>query len=70
MSLTLEAKRSLLRTMLRIRRVQERIESEYLKDEMKTPVHLYIGQEAIATGVCAALRADDAINSNHRSHGH
>ena len=70
MSLTLEAKRSLLRTMLRIRRVQERIESEYLKDEMKTPVHLYIGQEAIATGVCAALRDVDTINSNHRSHGH
>jgi len=56
--------------MLRIRRVQERIESEYLKDEMKTPVHLYIGQEAIACGVCASLRDDDAVNSNHRSHGH
>ncbi len=65
-----ELRRTLLRTMLRIRRVQERIESEYLKDEMKTPVHLYIGQEAIAAGVCAALRTDDAINSNHRSHGH
>ncbi|OGR36505.1 MAG: dehydrogenase [Desulfovibrionales bacterium GWA2_65_9] len=70
MSLTAEAKRGLLRTMLRIRRVQERIESEYLKDEMKTPVHLYIGQEAIASGVCATLRTRDAINSNHRSHGH
>jgi len=70
MSLTNDAKRSLWRAMLRIRRVQERIESEYLKDEMKTPVHLYIGQEAIATGVCATLRTDDAINSNHRSHGH
>jgi acetoin:2,6-dichlorophenolindophenol oxidoreductase subunit alpha len=70
MSLTADARRGLLRTMLRIRRVQERIESEYLKDEMKTPVHLYIGQEAIATGVCAALRTLDAINSNHRSHGH
>jgi len=56
--------------MLRIRRVQERIESEYLHDEMKTPVHLYIGQEAIAAGACAALRDNDAINSNHRSHGH
>ena len=70
MSLTADAKRSLLRSMLRIRRVQDRIESEYLKDEMKTPVHLYIGQEAIATGVCSTLRQDDAINSNHRSHGH
>ncbi|GAB6125358.1 thiamine pyrophosphate-dependent dehydrogenase E1 component subunit alpha [Humidesulfovibrio idahonensis] len=70
MSLNVETKLRLLRTMLRIRRVQERIESEYMKDEMKTPVHLYIGQEAIATGVCACLRDDDAINSNHRSHGH
>lgn len=56
--------------MLRIRRVQERIESEYMQDEMKTPVHLYIGQEAIAAAVCAPLRDDDAVNSNHRSHGH
>lgn len=64
------SKLKLFRSMLRIRRVQERIESEYLKDEMKTPVHLYIGQEAIACGVCASLRDDDAVNSNHRSHGH
>lgn len=70
MTLTAEQKLAIFRTMLRIRRVQERIESEYMKDEMKTPVHLYIGQEAIATGVCANLRDDDAINSNHRSHGH
>ena len=70
MALTADLKLQLFRAMLRIRRVQERIESEYMKDEMKTPVHLYIGQEAIATGVCACLREDDAINSNHRSHGH
>ncbi len=70
MPLTADEKLTLFRTMLRIRRVQERIESEYMKDEMKTPVHLYIGQEAIAAGVCANLNDDDAINSNHRSHGH
>lgn len=56
--------------MLRIRRVQERIESLYLQDEMKTPVHLYIGQEAVAAGVCAALEKSDYISSNHRGHGH
>ena len=61
---------SLLRTMLRIRKLQLAIETEYHLDEMKTPVHLYIGQEAIAAGVCAALRKDDYISSNHRSHGH
>lgn len=60
----------LYRQMLRIRRLQERIESEYHLDEMKTPVHLCIGQEAVAVGVCAALRPDDYIMSNHRGHGH
>lgn len=70
MAMTQDQQRSLFRSMLRIRRVQERIESEYMKDEMKTPVHLYIGQEAIAAAVCANLRDDDAVNSNHRSHGH
>jgi pyruvate dehydrogenase E1 component alpha subunit len=58
------------RQMLRIRRVQERIESLYLEDNMRTPVHLCIGQEAIAVGVSQALRPDDFISSNHRSHGH
>jgi len=37
---------------------------------MKTPIHLYIGQEAIAVGVCANLRKEDYISSSHRSHGH
>lgn len=56
--------------MLRIRKVQLRIESLYHLDEMKTPVHLCIGQEAVAVGVCANLNKDDYINSNHRGHGH
>lgn len=60
----------LLFSMLRIRRVQERIERLYLDDQMKTPVHLCIGQEAIAVGVCAAMKKEDYISSNHRSHGH
>lgn len=70
MVLDAEERLRLFRRMLRIRRVQERIESEYMGDEMKTPVHLYIGQEAIASGVCAVLRDEDAVNSNHRGHGH
>lgn len=56
--------------MLRIREVQLRIESLYHLDDMKTPIHLCIGQEAIAVGVCAALQKNDYIASNHRSHGH
>lgn len=56
--------------MLRIRKVQLRIESLYHLDEMKTPVHLCIGQEAIPVGVCANLKKNDYISSNHRGHGH
>lgn len=70
MQLTMEKKRGLFREMLRIRRVQERIEALYLEDDMQTPVHLCIGQEAVAAGVCAALRRDDYLSSNHRGHGH
>lgn len=56
--------------MLKIRKVELKIEEEYPNDEMKTPVHLCIGQEAVAVGVCAALRGDDYVFSNHRGHGH
>jgi len=70
MELTREKYLDLYYDMLRIRMVQLRIESVYLQDEMKTPIHLCIGQEAIAVGVCAALQKDDYISSNHRSHGH
>lgn len=61
---------NLLFGMMRIRRVQLAIESRYLENEMKTPVHLCIGQEAVAAGVCANLKKDDYISSNHRGHGH
>ncbi len=70
MKLHSDSKRSMYREMLRIRMVQERIEAEYLEDRMRTPVHLCVGQEAIAVGVCSALRKDDYISSNHRGHGH
>ena len=56
--------------MLRIRKVELRIESLYPLDEMRTPIHLCIGQEAVAVGVCSVLRKDDFISSNHRGHGH
>ena len=63
--------KALYTTMLRIRRVEEKI-AELLcsKPEIVCPVHLYIGQEAIAAGVCASLRRDDYVFSTHRSHGH
>ncbi len=60
----------LYHSMLRIRLVEERIADEYHKDEMKTPIHLCIGEEAAASGVCLALDEKDYVNTNHRGHGH
>ncbi|OQY48980.1 MAG: acetoin:2,6-dichlorophenolindophenol oxidoreductase subunit alpha [Candidatus Parabeggiatoa sp. nov. 2] len=55
--------------MLRIRRIEEEIERRYCEDEMKTPIHLVIGQEATSVGSCAALKTDDRIYATHRTHG-
>ena len=57
-------------TAYRIRRLEEKICQVYGKQEIKTPVHLYIGEEAIATGVSQDLVKEDLIFSTHRSHGH
>ena len=58
-------------TMLKLRKFEERV-AEVLTTpgEIICPVHLYIGQEAVAAGVCANLRKDDHVFSTHRSHGH
>lgn len=56
--------------MLRIRLIEEAIADRYAEQEMRCPVHLSIGQEAAAVGVCAALRADDRVFSTHRCHAH
>lgn len=56
--------------MLRIRRVEEALADRYKEQEMRCPMHLCIGQEAIAVGVCASLNSDDKMYSNHRAHGH
>lgn len=61
---------SLLETMLKIRMFEEKIVELYPAQDMRTPVHLYIGQEAIASGVCANLKKDDYLFTNHRCHGH
>jgi acetoin:2,6-dichlorophenolindophenol oxidoreductase subunit alpha len=60
----------LYRTMLRIRLVEESFVEPILKGEIRCPVHLYSGEEAIATGICANLKRTDYIFGNHRSHGH
>jgi TPP-dependent pyruvate/acetoin dehydrogenase alpha subunit len=58
------------RAMVRIRICEESFVEPILKDEIRCPVHLYTGQEAIATGVCFALTEKDYIFGSHRSHGH
>lgn len=60
----------LLFDMLRIRMVEETIAKLYHELQMRCPVHLCIGQEATAVGVCANLSKGDYVLSNHRSHGH
>ena len=56
--------------MLRIRLLEERIAKEYPKQEMRCPIHLSVGQEAIAVGVSAQLSKNDLALSAHRSHAH
>ncbi len=56
--------------MIRIRLCEESLVEPILRGEVKCPVHLYSGQEAIAAGVCAALDEKDYIFGTHRSHGH
>jgi TPP-dependent pyruvate/acetoin dehydrogenase alpha subunit len=57
-------------SMLRIRMVEERIAELYLEQEMRCPVHLSIGQEAVAVGVCEHLDREDIVMSAHRAHAH
>jgi acetoin:2,6-dichlorophenolindophenol oxidoreductase subunit alpha len=58
------------RTMRTIREFEERLHKEFATGEIPGFVHLYAGEEAIATGVIAHLRPDDYIASTHRGHGH
>ncbi len=56
--------------MFLIRTAEEQIATYYLKNKIMSLVHFYTGQEAIAVGVCDALKKDDRVMGNHRSHGH
>ena len=60
----------LLHELIRIRRFEERAAELYRAEKVRGFLHLYIGEEAIATGVMQALAPDDAIVSNYREHGH
>src|SRR5438105_2727409 len=65
-----EEQRGMLRRMLTIRRFEERASADYLGGKIYGVVHCYIGEEAVAVGVCSALEQGDQIISTHRGHGH
>ena len=70
MSPSPEKQREMLRQMQTIRRFEERASDDYVGGRIYGVVHCYIGEEAIAVGVCAALELRDQIISTHRGHGH
>jgi pyruvate dehydrogenase E1 component alpha subunit len=70
MAITNEQLVDMYRTMVRIRRFEERVSKEFAAGRIPGFVHLYIGEEASGTGACAVLRPDDYITSTHRGHGH
>ena len=71
MALTSRMQRiALYRQMLLIRRCEEQLARAHQAGLIHGACHTYVGEEAVATGVCANLRADDAIFSTHRGHGH
>ena len=65
-----EMLRGFFREMLLIRRFEEKVEDRFRAGELPGFLHVAIGQEATATGVCAALQREDVIASTHRAHGH
>ncbi len=65
-----EMQREMLRQMQTIRRFEERATQDYLAGNIYGVVHSYIGEEAVAVGVCSALEDGDQIVSTHRGHGH
>ncbi len=67
---TKEFAEQLYETMSMIRKFEECVKHDFLAGEIPGFAHSYIGEEAIATGICAALRKDDVIASTHRGHGH
>ncbi len=60
----------MFRTMVRIRRFEERVVREFADGNIPGSVHVYIGEEAVATGAIAHLKKEDYIMSTHRGHGH
>ena len=60
----------LYRTMVRLREFELKVQELYRSGVLPGFVHLYVGEEAVAAGVCAHLEAHDLVWSTHRGHGH
>ncbi len=69
-ALTREQMLQMFRSMAEIRAFEHRAYELYREGVMRGTTHAYVGEEAIAVGVCSALRQDDTITSTHRGHGH
>jgi acetoin:2,6-dichlorophenolindophenol oxidoreductase subunit alpha len=69
-SVSAETLKEFLREMLLIRRFEEKVEERFRAGELPGFLHVAIGQEAVAVGVCRALEDGDVIASTHRAHGH
>ncbi|MBM3705628.1 MAG: thiamine pyrophosphate-dependent dehydrogenase E1 component subunit alpha [Actinobacteria bacterium] len=65
-----KTKLNLFKTMYKIRQFEKAAYDLYTKNLIRGSIHLYIGEEAVATGICANLKKDDCITSTHRGHGH
>ena len=70
MKVSKEAMKDMYLRMIRIREFESKAQSLFADGKIPGFVHLYLGEEAVATGVCACLRDDDYITSTHRGHGH
>ncbi len=68
--LSRDEKIALYRRMVLIRKTEEVLALRYREQEMRTPSHFGVGQEAVAAGVCMALNEKDAVYSHHRCHNH
>ncbi|GAC1622994.1 MAG: thiamine pyrophosphate-dependent dehydrogenase E1 component subunit alpha [Candidatus Acidiferrum sp.] len=69
-ALGLEQYLRMYRRMVMIRLFEEQVNELYTRALMPGLAHLYVGEEAVAVGICEALRSDDYITSTHRGHGH
>ena len=70
MKVSKEAMKDMYLRMIRIREFESKAQSLFADGKIPGFVHLYLGEEAVATGVCACLRDDDYITSTHRGHRH